>query len=275
MPRFARPATRSLDGMTTTLDATSTHRAAGTGDGRLRVWNLAMVVLHAGQGIAVLVLANGFSLPVTGSFLQGPPGSGPAAPRTLFEVSIAGAVAAFFFLSALAHLLIGTVAYARYVRDLDRHRNVGRWIEYSLSASVMIVLIAMITGISDVAALVALLGVNASMIAFGLVEEWYEEPGGSLRSFWLGCVAGSVPWIAIGVYLVGPGVATEPPGFVYAIFVSLFLFFNAFAVNMWLQYRRVGRWRDYRFGEWVYILLSLTAKSLLAWQVFAATLAPN
>jgi hypothetical protein len=42
---------------------------------------------------------------------------------------------------------------------------------------------------------------------------------------------------------------------------------------MWLQYRRVGRWRSYLFGEKAYMVLSLVAKSLLAWQVFAGTLA--
>jgi len=42
---------------------------------------------------------------------------------------------------------------------------------------------------------------------------------------------------------------------------------------MWLQYRRIGRWRTYAFGETVYITLSLVAKSALAWQVFAGTLA--
>jgi hypothetical protein len=47
-----------------------------------------------------------------------------------------------------------------------------------------------------------------------------------------------------------------------------------FAINMVLQYRKVGPWRDYLFGERVYILLSLTAKSALAWQVFAGTLRP-
>jgi hypothetical protein len=51
------------------------------------------------------------------------------------------------------------------------------------------------------------------------------------------------------------------------------VFFNIFALSQWLQYRRLGRWRDYIFGERVYILLSLTAKSALAWQVFAGTLA--
>ena len=65
----------------------------------------------------------------------------------------------------------------------------------------------------------------------------------------------------------------EPPAFVYAIFASLFVFFNVFALNMWLQYRRVGRWRSYLFGEKAYMVLSLVAKSALAWQVFAGTLA--
>jgi hypothetical protein len=43
-------------------------------------------------------------------------------------------------------------------------------------------------------------------------------------------------------------------------------------VNQALQYKRVGRWRDYRYGERWYLWLSLVAKSLLAWQVFANVL---
>jgi hypothetical protein len=137
----------------------------------------------------------------------------------------------------------------------------------------MIVLIAMLTGIGDTAALVALFGVNASMIFFGLVQEHYAEPGsGRLLPFWLGCVVGAVPWVAIAIYFVTPGSSANPPGFVYGIFISLFAFFNVFAVNMWLQYRQIGPWRDYVFGERAYIFLSLTAKSALAWQVFFPTL---
>jgi hypothetical protein len=41
---------------------------------------------------------------------------------------------------------------------------------------------------------------------------------------------------------------------------------------MFLQYRKVGPWKDYLFGERVYVFLSLFAKSALAWQVFAGTL---
>jgi hypothetical protein len=246
-------------------DETMTH---------LRLYNGAMAVLHAGQGALILALSNDFSLPVFATFMEGPPGEGAPELHHLFDAPIGPLVATFVFISAIAHLtLVLPGVFGWYVRNLGRQRNDARWIEYSLSASLMIVLIAMLTGIGDIAALIALFGVNASMIFFGLVQEHYAEPGsGRLLPFWLGSIAGAVPWVAIGVYFVSPGSEADPPGFVYGIFFSLFAFFNVFAVNMWLQYRRIGPWRDYLFGEKVYVFLSLTAKSALAWQVFFPTL---
>jgi hypothetical protein len=122
--------------------------------------------------------------------------------------------------------------------------------------------------------MIAIFGVNASMILFGLLMEKYEKPGRpSWLSYLFGCFAGIIPWITVVIYVVSPGLSgANPPGFVYGIIASLFVFFNIFAVNMLLQYKQVGKWRDYLFGEKVYILLSLTAKALLAWQVFANTL---
>ncbi len=60
-------------------------------------------------------------------------------------------------------------------------------------------------------------------------------------------MAGAVPWLAITVYLLSPGSpsSASPPGFVYGIFLSLFAFFNIFALNQWLQYRAKGRWESY------------------------------
>ena len=244
------------------------------GADRLRLYNLVMAVLHAIQGVAVVALGNGFTLPVTETFLDGPPGTPPPAPTTLFDLDVAWGVAAFLFLSSLFHLVVASpMFYQRYRAGLEERRNHFRWVEYSLSASLMIVLIAMLTGIGDVAALIALFGVNASMIFFGAVQEKYERPGGSLLPFWLGSIAGIVPWIAIGFYLFTPGSETSPPGFVYGIYISLFAFFNSFALNQWLQYKQIGKWRDYMFGERMYVLLSLLAKSALAWQVFAGALA--
>jgi len=241
---------------------------------KLRIWNLVAGALHAVQGILVLVIATDFTLPITASYPEGPPGTPAGDPTLLFDLSIAWGVAIFLFLSAFFHWLIAAPGFFnRYRNGLGERRNYFRWVEYSLSSSVMIVLIAALTGILDGAALLGLFGVNAAMIMFGAVQEKYEEPGGSLLPFWLGSIAGAVPWIAIGIYLFSPGSDAQPPGFVYGIFFSLFVFFNTFAINMWLQYKEVGKWRDYLYGERTYIILSLVAKTLLAWQVFGGTLA--
>jgi hypothetical protein len=113
------------------------------------------------------------------------------------------------------------------------------------------------------------------MILFGLVMERVNSGRERLDwlPFWLGCVVGAVPWLVIGISLVGSEANGSVPGFVWGIFISLFVFFNSFAVNMWLQYRGIGPWRRYVFGEWGYLFLSLTAKSALAWQIYAGALA--
>ncbi len=241
----------------------------------LKRWNLAMGILHAVQGFLVLFLANEFALPVTATFLDDAPGVAPPELTTLFEIRFGWAVAAFLFLSAVAHfVIISPGVYGWYIDNLKQDRNYARWIEYSLSSSLMVVLIAMLPGITDVAALGAIFGVNAMMILFGLLVEKYETPGeANLVSYWFGVLAGAVPWIVIGIYIWGPGTSSPPPTFVYAIFFSLFVFFNTFAINMVLQYRKVGKWADYLYGEKVYVVLSLTAKSALAWQIFGSTLA--
>ena len=241
----------------------------------LRLWNIVVGSILAVQAFAIALLTNDFSLPVTSTFMTGPPGTAPQLD-TLFGFPLGWGVFAFLAISAGALLVIASPGvFEWYVRNLRQSRNYGRWIEYAVSSSIMIVLIAMITGVSDIAALIAIFGVNACMIFFGLLLEKYESPGRpSWLSFWFGTFAGIIPWIIIVIYVWSPGLdGAKPPTFVYAIIFSLFVLFNVFAVNMWLQYRQIGPWRDYLVGEKAYILLSLTAKALLAWLVFAAVLA--
>ena len=237
--------------------------------GRLRIWNIVVGLILAVQAVMVAVLTNNFSLPVTSTFMTGPPGTAPEL-QNLFSISTGWGVFAFLAISAGALLIIASPpVFSWYKKNLLESRNYGRWIEYFFSSSIMIVLIAQLTGISDIAALLAIFGINASMILFGALQEKYEKPGRpSWLPFWFGSFAGIIPWIAIVIYVIAPGRDVSPPGFVYGIIASLFVFFNCFAINMVLQYKKVGPWRDYLFGEKVYIILSLTAKALLAWQVF-------
>lgn len=239
----------------------------------LRRWNVALGVLHAAQAVAVLALASDFAITLSNSFPTGPPGSRVADPTSALDVPIGAAVAVFLALAALDHGLTGTVLRSRYERDLVRGINRFRWVEYSVSATIMVLLIAFYAGVTQLTAVIAIIGANVSMILFGWLQEVMNPPGRrttTLLPFWFGCVAGAAPWVVITLNLLG---ADTVPGFVYGIFVSLFVFFMSFALNQWLQYRQVGPWRSYAYGEKVYLVLSLGAKSALAWQIFAGSLA--
>lgn len=259
-----------------TITASGQSGPDGAKLARLRRLNLIATVFFAVQVVILLLVSEPAKLPVIGSFLTDAPGSGMYGTKDLFDLRIDVLVALFLALAALDHLAVGTFARKWYENNISRGMNPARWWEYSISASIMVVIIAMLAGVTDVVALLAIFGVNAAMILFGLVMERANLGRDEVdwSPFIYGCVVGAVPWIAIVIqFVLASGEGDGVPVFVYVIFVSLFILFNGFAVNMWLGYRANGRWKDPLFVERVYVILSFVAKTVLAWQVYQGALA--
>jgi hypothetical protein len=246
----------------------------------LRIFNLVMGFLHLVQGILMIVLSNDKAYPIFTNYLRFDLTKLALVPdpKLAFELRFGPAVAVFLLLSAVAHFFLATIGYKLYISNLKKGMNPVRFYEYALSSSVMIVLIGMLVGIYDLGALILIFGLNAMMNLFGIMMEYHNQH--THRTDWTafsyGSIAGIIPWVVIVLYFVGSltGDGGKPPAFVYAIIPTLFVFFNIFAVNMVLQYKKVGPWKDYLYGERVYIILSLAAKTVLAWIIFAGTLAP-
>lgn len=238
----------------------------------LRKWNLGLTALHAVQAVAVLVLASDFAIAITTAPPDGPPGTRLPASETLVDVRIGAAVAIFLALAAIDHLLTATVAKDAYENDLRRGINRFRWLEYSISATIMVLLIGSYSGITEITAVIAIVGANVAMILFGWLQERFNPPDRSetkMMPFWFGTIVGIAPWVAIWFNVLR---ADEVPGFVYGIVVAETVFFFSFGLNQWLQYRRIGKWADYLYGEKTYLVLSLVAKSVLAWQIYGGSL---
>ena len=244
---------------------------------KLRKYNLAMGIFHLIQGALMIALSSEFALPIRGSFLHYIEETEKlqAITEDIAVIEIGPLVAGFLFISAIAHFFLASLGYGWYVKNLKRGINYARWYEYAFSASLMIVIIAMLSGIFDIVGLIGLFALTASMNLFGLMMELHNQTTEKTNwtSYYFGCFAGLVPWIGIVIYFFGSADTGEIPTFVYFILGSLFVLFFTFAVNMILQYKKIGPWRSYLFGEVVYVFLSLTAKSALAWQVFGGTLA--
>lgn len=243
----------------------------------LRKFNVLMGFVHFAQAVAMLMLSSDFALPINTSLLRFNTFSQKLVSNTetLIDIKLGPIIAGFLFVSSLAHFMISLPQINNwYNKNLAKGINYARWIEYSVSSSIMIVVIAMLVGIYDLVSLLLLFFLNAAMILFGWMMEKHNQTTQKTdwTSFYFGCIAGLVCWISIAIYLFGP--VDKAPTFVYWIYFSIFLFFNVFDINMILQYKKIGKWRDYLYGERAYIILSLVAKSLLAWQVWAGTLRP-
>jgi hypothetical protein len=250
---------------------------------KLNVW---LAGLHALQGVVVLLLSTTKVFPVQTSYLTSDPIASELAgepvlgyaSRHLFDINLACVVATFFFITAFAHGIAATVYRRRYEADLRKGVNKIRWIEYSLSASTMLVGIALLSGVTDFASLKMLFIFGLIMNAMGLMMELVNQDKNKVNwlPFGVGCIAGIVPWGVFALYAWSANIygSGDIPGFVYGIYATMFLLFSIFAVNMYLQYKKVGKWKDYLYGERVYMILSLVAKTALAWQIYAGTLRP-
>jgi len=199
------------------------------------------------------------------------------ASRDLFELPFGLLVASFLLVSAFAHAII-VLNSNKYIEDLKKGINKFRWFEYAISSSIMIVLIATLFGVYDIATLILIFLVNATMNLFGLDMELLNSGSDKKNIKWgpfiWGSFAGIAPWIAILTYMFGTGNFSMVPWFVWAIIGTYFVAFNTFPINMILQYKKIGKWQDYLYGERVYIILSLAAKSILAWLVLFGAMQP-
>lgn len=218
-----------------------------------------MGFLHLIQDVLMILLSNDTAYPVYSNFFKFDMAARALVPnpQIAFELRFGPAVAVFLLLSAVAHFFLATVGYKLNVSNLKKGMNPVRFYEYALSSSIMIVLIGLLVGLYGLGAIIRIFGLYAMMNMFGIMMEYHNQYTQKTNwlSFVYGSVAGIIPWVVIVHYFVGSiaGEGGEPPAFVYAITPTLFFFFTSFAINMILQYKKVGKWKNYLFGEKTYM----------------------
>ena len=190
------------------------------------------------------------------------------APKHAATVNISYFAIVFLGLSALQHALIAVPLWGWYKNAVAQRCNPLRWAEYSLSASIMHVLIASLCGIFDIHLLFAIFGLTATTMLFGLFAERSDDES----VFWLGFIPYATQWLILACFFFYAVSKTAGvPDFVWSIFFVISLLDISFAVLALLGLRRVGKFADFQFVELSYAFLSLTSKQFLAWMTFQGT----
>lgn len=245
---------------------------------RLQIFNRIAGAVHLVQAAVLYVILNPeTTIPVITRFFDQTPGGIAPVSEILFEFPVAYIAPLFLLLSAIFHFIISSPFYIRrYERNIENGINPLRWWEYALSSSLMLVVLMMLGGLIELSTIVFIFTLNFIMNMMGLMMERHNQltKKTSWFPFNIGVLAGIVPWIMGGLYfwVSTTNVGDAIPAYAQLGFLLTFLFFNSFAVNMWLQYKKIGKWKDYAYGEKAYIVLSLTAKSALGWTIVLGTL---
>ena len=158
-----------------------------------------------------------------------------------------------------------------YIHYIERHQNPFRWTEYTFSASLMKVLIAQQVGITDVHLLIALFVIMAISIQCAATHEVCNAKARSenrvqnWRSFFTGWIGHLTNWAMIFNYFAVYNSRGGEASAVWALIILQFLLDTSFAATFYLQWNKIGIYKDYVVGGKQFIALSFTAKTLLIW----------
>lgn len=194
----------------------------------------------------------------------------------------------FSFLSAGAHFAT-LIWWDRYTADLAKGMNRFRWIEYSMSASLIMTLLFALWGNLDFVQLSGCFMTNVVMIWFGdmheVINAGRKPEDVDWTSFWYGGFCGIVPWLMMFYQIIRIPDDNEIPWWVWLIVFLYFFLFFTFPGCMLVQYLQWGKWSNDRYpllknggylqGERTYQKLSLFTKSLILWSVALAFMNPE
>lgn len=247
---------------------------------RLRTFNRTAATTHlllaAGLVYALVLLDEPVSFDGAAAVLFGGRHvSVSAGQSTLF---IGMALILFLLVSTVMHFRVSTPTAFGYTIGIKNGHNTYRWVDFALSSSLLLWVLAEITAIAHTSAFLVLLCANVALLVFGARLEKADARLPALYSgLLIGALIAALPWLAVLFYVMGPGSTgeTRPAVFIFLLILTVFITAAAFTLNQLLPRFRVGPWRDFVFGEGVYIGLNLIAKVALTGQIVAAALLPR
>lgn len=161
--------------------------------------------LHFAAGLVLLAGAARLALPVRLS--------APGVPAEPFaSVDLAAAAAVVVLVSAVARLAASIPPLRNRVdEELARGRAGWRWLELSQTASITVVLVALLNGVSEAGVLVALYALAAGAVLLLWIQDRQTTPGPrGLAPFSAGAAIGIVPWGVVALYQVTRLLVGEP-----------------------------------------------------------------
>lgn len=284
----------------------SGSKMAKTGWSRPVMIHAVLAVVHLVQALTQFGLTASrtpVTLPVTRTSLivnsSAPPWSQSVSfnvDTSFPRVQVMYMTASFLLITAVAHFITGLGYKYDMIWTFNDDPDVFiskrmfksstlRWIEYSITSTIMIVAILLICAVTDIYAIINGALCNFAMILFGHFSDEFRfqaisghsSKTNAYFSWAVGAVVGLGPWISIWMSFAYSGVSSTSVGVIVAsaTFTTMSFFFSFAAASAYYTYYSPIKYTSLTdetrtWEEYVYPLLSATSKTLLSWLVYGA-----
>lgn len=188
--------------------------------------------------------------------------------RSLYDVELRWLAVATMVLSAIFPLLYLTRLKGLYAKGQQKRAFLWRWIENGIVGSLIIVTIALLSGVQDIVTLKLLAGLTivSGLLAWTAEKQHAEAQRPATAAYLLSLVTGLLPWLLIGAYAIATPIygMVRNTGFVYGLYAIALAGFVAAAINLRKYLKSASTPASYELTERNYVLINLLVRTAFA-----------
>ncbi len=194
--------------------------------------------------------------------------------KELFSVQIRYLFVFMFGVSAVFALLLATKLRTNYETTVKKKLSAYKWIFIGITSALSVGIIAMLSGLTEIAEVKVIIGLVIIASLFGWLSEREAIFSSSKKwlPFVLSIIAGLVAWLPIVSNVVGTSVygMERFTWSVYALAVIVFASFVLYGLNQYMYLADKKGWKEYLFIERNHLFIDLASKVAIGIIIIAA-----
>ena len=217
----------------------------------------------------IFILENGFiyDVQIIQSFSSSVDGAG-VETLDLIEIRLNVWVAFLLSVSAATYFVLSTTGFGWYIKNIRHRINYMRWLHHAISTSLMIAIVALLSGINSLLSLMMIILVSVAVTMSGLLMEMANERRRNViwGAYKLAVSLIASGWLVMMITFLSIYWSTNRslPAELLALYIIVTVLVATFSITMWFHYKRIGPWKDYLYSEKMYIVVNFLAKTAFA-----------
>lgn len=198
-----------------------------------------------------------------------------AGTSRLFDLNIIWLLIFILGVSCIGNFILATRYNTKFKAGLKNGNSIFNWVIYGFVSSMLMLVLALLSGIFDISSLIMLFSINIFVYILGWIYHLRLRNDKQLAKFALMSTikATILPWAVIIIYIFGTFVfgGNSINAWIYLVYLTVLLA----QIGLIYIYNQIqnqsGKWKNILFAERAFLTVIFAWQTLVIWQVFFGT----